>query len=347
MSAPPDGLSDSLLNGPPNQTPALLSVRHLVVRHAGAGAPRPEAGSRGNRHVTAVRGVSLDIERGRIHALVGESGCGKTSLARAILRLLPAESGELLFRGQDLLRMKAGHLRQARRHIQAVFQDPQASLSPRRSVLQTLREPLDHFRLGPAAGRVERAMAALEAVGLDPALRHRYPHELSGGQRQRVALARALVSEPDLIVADEPVSSLDVPVQAHIIDLIKELQESRGLAFLFVSHDLSVVQRLANQVSVMYLGELVETGPAAELFARPAHPYTRALLASVPVPDPSQPPPVALAGEPPSALTPPDGCVFHMRCPARFEPCASRAPRESCPTGAGAHHRVKCHLWNT
>jgi peptide/nickel transport system ATP-binding protein len=340
MSAAPDGLS----SGPENKTTALLSVRRLVVRHAGAGAPRPGTG---DRRVTAVRGVSLDIERGRIHALVGESGCGKTSLAKAILRLLPVESGELLFHGQDLLRMSAGQLRRARRHVQAVFQDPQASLSPRRSVLQTLREPLDHFRLGPAAGRVERAMAALEAVGLDPALRHRYPHELSGGQRQRVALARALVSEPDLIVADEPVSSQDVSVQAHIIDLIKELQETRGLAFLFVSHDLSVVQRLADSVSVMYLGELVETGPAAELFARPAHPYTRALLASVPVPDPSHPPPVALAGEPTSALTPPDGCVFHMRCPERFEPCASRAPGESSPHGAGTHHRVKCHLWNT
>jgi peptide/nickel transport system ATP-binding protein len=343
MSAAPNSIPTSPSSGAPNDATALLSVRRLVVRYAAAAAPWPGAG---DRRVTAVRGVSLDVERGRIHALVGESGCGKTSLARAILRLLPAESGELLYRGQDLLQMSAGELRRARRHIQAVFQDPQASLSPRRSVLQTLREPLDHFRLGPAAGRAERAMAALEAVGLDPALRHRYPHELSGGQRQRVALARALVSEPELIIADEPVSSLDVSVQAHIIELIRELQTARGLAFLFVSHDLSVVQRLADQVSVMYLGDLVETGPAAELFARPAHPYTRALLASVPVPDPGHPPPVALPGEPPSALTPPGGCVFHMRCPDRFGPCANRAPQETFPHGTEAQHRVRCHLWN-
>ncbi|MGK2927309.1 MAG: ABC transporter ATP-binding protein [Lysobacterales bacterium] len=318
---------------------SLLSVRSLVVRYRDRAAPR--------HGVTAVRGVSLEIEAGRIHALVGESGSGKTSLVRAALRLLPAESGELLFRGQDLLRMNGRQLRQARRSIQAVFQDPQASLSPRRSVLQSLREPLDHFGLGRSGERADRAMAALEAVGLDTALKHRYPHELSGGQRQRVALARALVADPDLIIADEPLSSLDVSVQAHIIDLIRELKETRGLAFLFVSHDLSVVRRLADTVSVMYLGQLLESAPAAALFAHPAHPYTRALLASVPVPDPDHPPPIALGGEPPSALTPPPGCVFHIRCPERFEPCASRAPSETFPHGRDAHHRVRCHLWNT
>jgi oligopeptide/dipeptide ABC transporter ATP-binding protein len=316
----------------------LLSVRRLVVCYGDPAAPR--------RGITAVRSVSLDIEPGRIHALVGESGSGKTSLARAVLRLLPVESGELLFHGQDLLLMNGRQLRRARRGIQAVFQDPQASLSPRRSVLQTLREPLDHFRLGRPAERDDRAMAALEAVGLDTSLRHRYPHQLSGGQRQRVALARALVSDPELIVADEPLSSLDVSVQAHIIDLIRELKQTRGVAFLFVSHDLAVVRSLADSVSVMYLGELVETAPAAGLFARPAHPYTRALLASVPVPDPDHPPPIAPAGEPPSALTPPPGCVFHMRCPERFEPCASRAPSETFPHGTEANHRVRCHLWN-
>lgn len=326
---------------------ALLSVRGLVVRYGDRAAARREPPARAaGRGITAVRGVSLDIEPGRIHALVGESGSGKTSLARAILRLLPVESGELLFRGEDLLRMNAKQLRQARRSIQAVFQDPQASLSPRRNVLQTLREPLDHFGLGRHADRADRSMAALEAVGLDTALRHRYPHELSGGQRQRVALARALVSEPDLIIADEPVSSLDVTAQAVIIDLIRELRETRGLAFLFVSHDLSVVQRVADRISVMYLGELVESAPATALFARPAHPYTRALLASVPVPDPAHPPPVALGGEPPSALAPPAGCVFHTRCPDRFDPCTRLAPRETFPHDTEADHRVRCHLWN-
>ena len=318
---------------------SLLSVRSLVVRYGDPAAPR--------RGITAVRGVSLDIEPGRIHALVGESGSGKTSLARAVLRLLPVESGQLLFRGQDLLRMSGRQLRQARRSIQAVFQDPQASLSPRRSVLQTLREPLDHFSLGRSAERADRAMAALEAVGLDTSLQHRHPHELSGGQRQRVALARALVSNPDLIIADEPLSSLDVSVQAHIIDLIRELKETRGLAFLFVSHDLSVVRRLADTVSVMYLGQLLESAPAAAMFAQPAHPYTRALLASVPVPDPDHPPPVALGGEPPSALTPPPGCLFHMRCPDRFDPCASQVPSETFPHGKDSNHRVRCHLWKT
>lgn len=315
----------------------LLSVRDLVVGYPGAGA---------RDGVTVVRGVSLDLESGRIHALVGESGSGKTTLARAILRLLPVTAGELRFRGRDLVGMNARELRQARRHIQAVFQDPQASLSPRRRILETLREPLDHFRIGARSERKERAAAALEAVGLDTALLQRYPHELSGGQRQRIALARALAAEPDLIIADEPLSSLDVSVQARIIDLVRGLRESRGLAFLFVTHDMSVVRRLADHVSVMYLGELVESAPADSLFAQPAHPYTRALLASVPVPDPDQPAPVPLRGEPPSALTPPPGCVFHGRCPERMEPCASVLPRESRPAGLAREHRVKCHLWN-
>jgi peptide/nickel transport system ATP-binding protein/oligopeptide transport system ATP-binding protein len=316
---------------------ALLSVRDLVVRY-------PQASRR--QAVTAVRGVSLELAAGRVHALVGESGSGKTSLARAVLRLLPVASGQVLFNGLDLTRASGSALRLARRSIQAVFQDPQASLSPRRTILQTLREPLDHFRLGPRRGRNERAAAALETVGLDTALLHRFPHELSGGQRQRVALARALVAEPELIVADEPLSSLDVPVQSRIMDLVRELSERRGLAFLFVTHDLSVVRRLAHSVSVMYLGELVESAPAHSLFAQPAHPYTRALLASVPVPDPERPAPVALGGEPPSVLTPPPGCVFHGRCPERIEPCASVPPRECQPAGLAREHRVKCHLWN-
>jgi oligopeptide/dipeptide ABC transporter ATP-binding protein len=321
-----------------NKGDALLRITDLVVRYGKAGT---------DGSLTAVRGVSLDLHAARIHALVGESGSGKTSLARAVLRLLPVSSGELSFRGHDLARMEGRALRQARRHIQAVFQDPQASLSPRRRILQTLREPLDHFRLGQRAERDGRAAAALETVGLDTEILHRYPHELSGGQRQRVALARALVSEPDLIVADEPLSSLDVSAQSRLIGLVRELRESRGLAFLFVTHDLSVVRRLADHVSVMYLGELVESAPAQALFSDPAHPYTRALLASVPVPDPDSPAPVAAEGEPPSALTPPPGCVFHGRCPERIEGCATISPRESRPAQLGEEHRVKCHLWNT
>lgn len=236
--------------------------------------------------------------------------------------------------------------RSAQRGIQAIFQDPLAALSPRRTVLQALLEPLDHFRIGARAGRRDRAIAALETVGLDAALCHRYPHELSGGQRQRVSLARALVAEPDLIIADEPVSSLDVSVQARIVALIRDLRERLGLAFLFVSHDLSVVRKLADDVAVMYLGQLVETAPADALFAAPAHPYTRCLLASIPVPDPGHPPPDVPAGESPSALTPPLGCVFHKRCPERLEHCARTAPVEALVRASDPDHRVRCHLWN-
>lgn len=314
----------------------LLSVRNLVVRYRRTGS---------QRHViTAVRDVSLDIAAGRIQALVGESGSGKTSLARAILRLLPIESGQIWFHGQDLAAMNGRGLRQARRSIQAVFQDPLAALSPRRTVLQTLLEPLDHFRIGAAAERSERAVAALTTVGLDAQLRFRFPHELSGGQRQRVSLARALVSEPDLIIADEPLSSLDLSGQARIIELLQELQARLGLAFLFVSHDLSVVRQLADDVAVMYLGQLVETAPAPRLFADPAHPYSRSLLASIPVADPDHPRPVVVAGEPPSALTAPAGCVFHRRCPERIDRCRSDAPDETRVSTTDPDHRVRCHL---
>jgi peptide/nickel transport system ATP-binding protein/oligopeptide transport system ATP-binding protein len=317
-------------------TGSLLSIRDLVVDYPAAGARR--------HAVTAVRGVSLEIGAGRILALVGESGSGKTSLARAVLRLLPVTSGQLLFKGQDLVTLEGRSLREARRSIQAVFQDPLASLSPRRSVLQTLLEPLDHFRIGEPSERAARAAAALETVGLDIALLRRHPHELSGGQRQRVALARALVTEPELIVADEPISALDVSLRSRIIELIRDLRERTGVAFLLVSHDLSVVRRLADQVAVMNLGTLVEAGPADALFARPAHPYTRSLLASIPVPDPAHPPPKVLAGEPPSALTPPRGCVFHMRCAERIGPCATDAPAETRVSSSGPDHRVRCHL---
>jgi len=323
----------------PGTGASLLSVRDLVVRYASS-RPREHG-------LAAVRHVDLDVGPGRIHALVGESGSGKTSLARAILQLLPIESGRILCRGEDLAAMNDRQLREARRNLQAVFQDPLASLSPRRTVLQALLEPLDHFRIGTAAERPERAVAALETVGLDTKLRHRYPHELSGGQRQRVSLARALVNEPDLIIADEPLSSLDVPVQARIIDLIRQLRDRLGLAFLLISHDLSLVQRLADEVSVMYLGERVETGPAKRVLEDPAHPYTRCLLASVPVPDPARPAPLILGGEQPSALTPPGGCVFHMRCPERLPRCAHEVPVETSTAAVENGHRVRCHLWNS
>ena len=292
----------------------LLSVRGLVVRYP--------AGARSRASLTAVRGVDLDIPPAGIYGLVGESGSGKSSLAHAILQLQPVAAGQALWHGQDLVSMKGSQLRGARKKIQLVFQDPLASLSPRRSVLQTLVEPLNHFRIGQAGKREEQAVAAMETVGLSPDLRHRHPRELSGGQRQRVALARALITEPELIIADEPVSSLDVSVQARIIELILELREKMGIAFLFVSHDLAVVGQLADTVGVMYLGGIVEQGTAEDVFARPAHPYTRSLLAAIPVADPEHPRPAVLEGEPPSPLTPPSGCVFHKRCPEPITPCS-------------------------
>ena len=325
------------MNTKPNET--LLSVRGLTVTYPGSTSD--------GRSLTAVRGVDIDIPKGGILALVGESGSGKTSLAHAILQLVPANSGKVIFRGQELGQLDKRGIREARRRIQAVFQEPLAALSPRRSIRQALLEPLNHFRIGTEQERREKIETGLESVGLEPGLQDRFPHELSGGQRQRVALARALVTDPDLVVADEPVSSLDVSMQARIVDLILELRKRLGVAFLFVSHDLSVVRRLADSVAVMYSGRLVETGPAAELFRAPAHPYTKALLDASPVADPQADPPAVLPGDPTSTLTPPSGCVFHKRCDKALPECAGSEPEtymisdEQSPRG----HQVRCHLW--
>jgi oligopeptide/dipeptide ABC transporter ATP-binding protein len=318
---------------------ALLSVRNLTVRYSA---------DRRSPALTAVRGVSLDIHAGEILGLVGESGCGKSSLARAILRLQDASSGRILFQGANLLELNRAGLRAARRHIQAVFQDPLASLSPRRSICQTLVEPLEQFRIGDRSKRKQRAAEALATVGLERRLLDRYPRELSGGQRQRVALARALIVGPRLIVADEPVSSLDLPAQVRMTGLIRELRDQLGIAFLFVSHDLSVVRRLADSIAVMYSGGLVESGPANAVFEQPAHPYTRALLRAIPIPDPGHPAPAVLAGDTPSPLTPPSGCVFHKRCAEALPVCSQNAPREIAVTARAGNetgHRVRCHLW--
>lgn len=316
----------------------LLSIRNVVVEYPGSGA-------RG-KSFTAVSDVSLDIPAAGIVALVGESGSGKTSLARTVLQLQPAVSGQVLLHGKDLARMGRRELMQARKSIQAVFQDPLASLSPRRTIEQTLLEPLHHFRIAQGAESIRRIENALEVVGLDQRMRNRYPRELSGGQRQRVALARALVSEPELIIADEPVSSLDVSVQARIIELILTLRKTLGVSFLLVSHDLSVVRQLADRIAVMYQGKLMETAPADQLFESPAHPYTRSLLAAVPVADPDHPAPVVTSGEATSALTPTAGCVFHKRCAEKLDHCQVNEPIESLVGTEQLNHRVKCHLWN-
>jgi oligopeptide/dipeptide ABC transporter ATP-binding protein len=337
----------------------LLSVRNLVVQYRATGEHR--------KFLTAVNDISFDIHAGSTFGLVGESGSGKSSIAHAIVQLVQPTAGEVLFHGENLAGMKAYGVREAQKNIQLVFQDPQASLSPRRSVLQTLLEPLDHFAIDAAGQRRARACSALETVGLDPDLILRFPHELSGGQRQRVALARALVTEPELIIADEAVSSLDVSVQARIIELILDLQNRLGIAFLFISHDLAVVQQLADTVGVMYLGkmvetatanslfrqaahQMVETATANSLFRQAAHPYTRSLLDAVPVPDPAHSKPVILEGELPSALTPPAGCVFHTRCPQAMEQCRTVEPADrqfNESVEKGANHTVRCHLWNS
>lgn len=320
--------------------PPLLRVRDLVVKYRVA--------SSNGELLTAVNGVSFDLHAGSIFGLVGESGAGKTSLAHAIMQLVRPTAGEVLFHGESLAHMNAASRQKTRKNIQLVFQDPLASLSPRRSIAQSLIEPLDHFRIDVAGRRHTRVCSALETVGLERDVLQRFPHELSGGQRQRVALARALLAEPELIIADEAVSSLDVSVQARIIELILDLRQQRGIAFLFIAHDLAVVQQLADRVGVMYLGEIVETAPANSLFHQAAHPYTRALLAAVPVPDPTHTKPLVLQGEPPSALAPPPGCTFHTRCPRAVEQCSVLKPSNHQINATGAKinaHDVRCHLW--
>jgi oligopeptide/dipeptide ABC transporter ATP-binding protein len=324
------------------QNPPLLSIRDLAVHYQAADSKA--------HPLAALNGVSLDIQAGSIFGLVGESGSGKTTLANAVAQLIPANAGKILFHGDELSSLKGANLRSVRKNIQIIFQDPLASLSPRRSVLQSLREPLDHFQIGDPGMRKSRAVETLETVGLDLSVLHRYPHELSGGQRQRVALARALVCEPELIIADEAVSSLDVSVQANILQLILQLRRDTGIAFLFISHDLAVIQQLADMVAVLYHGKIMEIGPAGTLFSQPAHPYTRSLLAAVPSPDPARAPPLAPAGEPPSHLTPPAGCVFHSRCPQAIEQCERIHPAAKNIGEKDATmdaHIVRCHLWNS
>ena len=286
--------------------------------------------------VRAVDGVSFDVAPGETLALVGESGCGKTTVGRAILRLVPPTSGEVRFAGQDVLALRGAELRRLRRQMQIVFQDPYSSLNPRMTVGAIVGEALYVHGLARGSELEDRVAAVLGRVGLSADHRGRYPHEFSGGQRQRIGIARALVLEPRFLVCDEAVSALDVSIQAQILNLLAELQEELSLTYLFISHDLAVVEHLADRVAVMYLGRIVESAPADELFADPRHPYTRALLAANPVPDPdAAAEPVAVEGEVPSAIAPPSGCAFHPRCPLVFEPCALREP----VLGPAAHGR--------
>lgn len=294
----------------------------------------------------AVDDVSFTIKKGRTLGLVGESGCGKSTLGRCVLRLHEITEGEVNFDGVNLFDLAPKELKKLRRDIQIIFQDPFASLSPRMTIHDILREPLDVNKIGTEAEREAKIAEVMKIVGLRPQVLNRYPHEFSGGQRQRVGIARALVLEPKFIVADEPVSALDVSVQAQVLNLIADLQETKGISFLFIAHDLAVVQHICDDVGVMYLGRMVEKAPAETLYKAPKHPYTKALLSAIPVPDPTyKSDKIQLQGDVPSQLAPPSGCTFRTRCPEATERCKKEAPRTYNLGVNGEEHLVACHLY--
>jgi peptide/nickel transport system ATP-binding protein len=323
----------------------LLEVRDLAVHFP---IKRGLILDRTVGHVYAVDGVSLQIDRGETYGLVGESGCGKTTLGRAILRLVDPTAGQVRFDGVDVAQLRGERLRTMRRRFQMVFQDPMSSLDPRQSVESMLREGMRAHGLsrGPEADAA-RLRELVDSVGLPASALRRYPHEFSGGQRQRIGIARALSVEPDLIVADEPVSALDVSVQAQVLNLLGRLQADLGLTYLVIAHDLAVVRHVSDRVGVMYLGSIVEEAPSQALYDDPQHPYTRALLSAIPMPDPAvedQRERILLTGDLPSPAAPPPGCRFHTRCPWRQPTrCADERPELRVIPGAPAGHRVACH----
>jgi oligopeptide transport system ATP-binding protein len=325
----------------------LLSVRNLVKNFPIQGG----FFSREVASVKAVSGVSFDIRKGETLGLVGESGCGKSTLGRCILRLIEPTQGQVIFQGQDMIGLKANELRRLRRNMQIIFQDPYASLNPRMTIEDTLAEPLKiHKICSSRQGRTQRIYKLLDRVGLRREALSRYPHEFSGGQRQRICIARALAVEPEFIVCDEPVSALDVSIQAQIVNLMQDLQKELGLTYLFIAHDLKVVEHISTRVAVMYLGKVVELATPEELYQNPKHPYTQALLSAIPIPDPSSRDPlkkrrIILKGDVPSPIHPPSGCHFNPRCPIMQPQCQIHVPTlRNLADSTVFTHDVSCHL---